>query len=261
MSDPIFSLEDKVIVMTGAAGLVGRTLCKALDERGAKIIGVDIAAANPAKVLGALGLSERAIFLEANVAKAAEVAALYAQVMERHGRCDVLICAHQYKPAGFLEARAEDFPEDLWDAVMETNLKGTFLLNRDFGKSMLAQGSGSIINFGSTYGVVSSNPALYEDNAMGNPLAYSASKGGVLMMSKYLGAYWAGRGVRVNCITPHGVWNNHEPAFEKRFNSMTPMGRMMQPDEVTGAVIFLASGASSYATGSNLLVEGGWSAW
>jgi NAD(P)-dependent dehydrogenase (short-subunit alcohol dehydrogenase family) len=126
---------------------------------------------------------------------------------------------------------------------------------------MLEQGKGSIINFASTYGVVSSNPDLYEGNSLGNPVAYSASKGGVIMLTKYLGAHWAARGVRVNCITPHGVWNNHEPGFVERFSAKSPMKRLMTAEEVVGAAVFLASDASSYATGSNLLVEGGWTAW
>jgi NAD(P)-dependent dehydrogenase (short-subunit alcohol dehydrogenase family) len=126
---------------------------------------------------------------------------------------------------------------------------------------MLETGKGSIINLASTYGVVSSNPALYEDNSLGNPIAYSASKGGIIMLSKYLGAYWAARGVRVNCVTPHGVENNHQDAFVKRFSAMSPMRRLMKVNEIVGAILYLASDASSYATGSNLLVEGGWTAW
>jgi NAD(P)-dependent dehydrogenase (short-subunit alcohol dehydrogenase family) len=153
------------------------------------------------------------------------------------------------------------FPEELWDAVIDVNLKGTFLMCRDFGRAMLERGKGSIVNFASTYGVVSSNPALYEGNSLGNPIAYSASKGGVVMLTKYLGAYWAERGVRVNCVTPHGVWNDHEPAFVERFSRFSPMRRLSRVDEVVGAVLFLASDASSYATGSNLLIDGGWTAW
>jgi NAD(P)-dependent dehydrogenase (short-subunit alcohol dehydrogenase family) len=126
---------------------------------------------------------------------------------------------------------------------------------------MLDQGHGSIINFASTYGVVSSDPSLYEGNSLGNPVAYSASKGAVIMLTKYLGAHWAANGVRVNCVTPHGVDNHQEAPFVKRFSSKSPMGRLMQVDEIVGAVLFLASDASSYATGSNVLVEGGWTAW
>ncbi len=132
---------------------------------------------------------------------------------------------------------------------------------REFGNYMLENGKGSIINFASTYGVVSSNPALYADNSMGNPLAYTASKGGVIALTKYLGSYWASRGVRVNAVTPHGVWNNHEDEFVKRFSAMSPMNRLSKSDEVVGGVIYLASEASSYVTGSNLLIEGGWTAW
>ena len=144
---------------------------------------------------------------------------------------------------------------------MDVNLKGTFLTCRDFGQVMLRQGQGSIVNFASTYGVVSSNPDLYEGNSLGNPIAYSVSKAGVIMLTRYLGAYWASRGVRVNCVTPHGVWNNHEPAFVERFASKSPMRRLMKVEEIVGAVLFLASDASSYATGSNVLIEGGWTAW
>jgi NAD(P)-dependent dehydrogenase (short-subunit alcohol dehydrogenase family) len=96
---------------------------------------------------------------------------------------------------------------------------------------------------------------------MGNPVAYSASKGGIMMLSKYLGTYWAKSGVRVNCVTPHGVLNNHEESFMEKFNQMSPMGRMMTAEEVVGATLFLACDASSYATASNVIIEGGWTAW
>ena len=181
--------------------------------------------------------------------------------LQKFGKVDVLINNHQFKPEGFLESRAESFSEELWDQILDVNLKGTFLMCRDFGNQMLKQGKGAIINLASTYGVVSSNPNLYTDNSLGNPVAYSASKGGVIMLSKYLGANWASRGVRVNCLTPHGVMNNFEDAFVDRFSSMSPMNRVMQVDEIIGAAIYLASDASSYVTGSNLLVEGGWTAW
>lgn len=258
MTDTLFDVKDRVILLTGACGLIGRTLAEALHIRGAKLVFADIPEAAPESLAaqheGSLGLA-------CNVAVAAEVEGLVASARRAFGRIDVLINNHQYKPKGFLEAQAENFPEELWDAILDVNLKGTFLTCREAGRLMLEQGGGSIINFASTYGVVSSNPDLYEGNSLGNPLAYSASKGGVVMLTKYLGAYWASRGVRVNCITPHGVWNRHEAAFEARFNAKSPMKRMMQPSEVVGAVLFLASEASSYATGSNLLVEGGWTAW
>lgn len=262
MTDPIFDVSGRVVVLTGACGLIGRKIAAELNARGAHLVLADLGRSDPegfARTLPAA--STRAIGVACDVGRAEEVRALVAAAQKEFARVDVLINAHQYKPSGFLSAKAESFPEELWDAIINANLKGTFLTCRDFGKIMLDQGKGAIINFASTYGIVSSNPALYEDNSMGNPLAYSASKGGVVMLTKYLGVYWAKRGVRVNCLTPHGVWNNHEPAFVERFSRMSPMGRLMQVDEVVGAVLYLASDASNYVTGTNLLVEGGWTAW
>ena len=257
--DPLFDVSGRVIVLTGACGLAGRTLAPALAERGARMVLVDIVAADPVAAAEALGGD--ALGIACDVAAADEVAAAAAAVTERFGHADVLINAHQHKPQGFLEARAEDFPEELWDAVMDVNLKGLFLACREFGRRMLERGSGSVVNLGSTYGLVSSNPDLYAANSLGNPLVYSASKGGVLMLTRYLGAHWASRGVRVNCVTPHGILNAHEDDFIRRFEAKSPMGRMMHADELVGAVLFLASDASSYATGSNVVVDGGWTAW
>jgi|APFre7841882630_1041343.scaffolds.fasta_scaffold50050_2 NAD(P)-dependent dehydrogenase (short-subunit alcohol dehydrogenase family) len=263
MTDPIFDIENRTIVLTGACGLIGRKLAEEFLARGAKLVLADLEMSDPAGLATLLNEKKAGYVYgkSCDVARSEEVASLVEYALEKCGRVDVLINSHQYKPKGFLVARAEEFPEELWDSIIGANLKGTFLTCRDFGKIMLQQGKGSIINFASTYGVVSSNPALYENNSLGNPLAYSASKGGVIMLTKYLGAYWAKGGVRVNCLTPHGVWNNHEEAFVERFSKMSPMGRLMKVDETVGAALFLASDASSYVTGTNLLVEGGWTAW
>lgn len=259
MTDELFDVKGRVVVLTGASGLIGRTLAGAFHARGARLALVDIPAARPAELAASLGAPAAAF--ECDVSQAPQVAALRDAVLARFGRVDVLINNHQFKPKGFTEAAAESFPQELWDAIIAVNLTGTFLTCRDFGAVMLRQGKGSIINVASTYGVVSSNPDLYENNSLGNPVAYTASKGGVIMLTRYLGAYWAERGVRVNCVTPHGVANNHEPAFVDRFARKSPMRRLMTADEVVGAVLFLASDASSYATASNVLVEGGWTAW
>jgi NAD(P)-dependent dehydrogenase (short-subunit alcohol dehydrogenase family) len=234
-------------------------LAEACHARGARLVLVDVAAAKPAESARRIG--DGVPGLACDVSKADEVGQLVQAVLARFGRVDVLINCQTFRPQGWAEARAETFPEELWDAIMEINLKGTFLVCRDFGQVMLRQGKGSIINFASTYGLVSSNPELYEGNSLGNPVAYSVSKAGVIMLTKYLGAHWASRGVRVNCVTPHGVWNNHEAGFVERFAVKSPMRRLMNVEEVIGAVLFLASEASSYATGSNVLIEGGWTAW
>jgi NAD(P)-dependent dehydrogenase (short-subunit alcohol dehydrogenase family) len=258
MYDQLFDIKDRVTVLTGARGLIGKKLAQSLEERGAKLVLVDVAGTQP-------GVSKESktnkLEVTCDVSDAAAVTSLLEVVLDHYQRVDVLINSHHYKPQGFTSAQAESFPEDLWDAIMNINLKGTFLTCREFGRAMLTQGKGSIVNIASTYGVVSSNPDLYRGNSLGNPVAYTASKGGVIMLTKYLGAHWAARGVRVNCVTPHGVWNNQEPGFVERFSEKSPMKRLMMVDEVVGAVLFLASDASSYATGSNVLIEGGWTAW
>ena len=259
MIDPLFDVNDKSVVLTGACGLIGRTLAVALAQRGARLVLADLDGAS-LDALNAAIEGNHTTFA-GNLARSETVSSLVDATVSAYGQADVLINCHQYKPSGFLSARAETFPEELWDAIIEANLKGTFLTCRDFGRVMLDQKAGSIINFASIYGVVSSNPALYADNSLGNPVAYSASKGGVIMLTKYLAAYWGKRGVRVNCITPHGVANNHEQQFVDRFSQMSPIGRMMVADEVIGAVMYLALDASRYSTGGNLLVDGGWTAW
>lgn len=258
-TDPLFDVAGKVVVVTGACGLIGRALAEALQARGARVVAVDVAAADPAAFAGRLGVG--AIGTTCDVRQLSDVQRLAELVRRECGHADVLINSHHHKPPGFLEAGAESFPEELWDAIVDVNLKGTFLTCREFGRMMLERGKGSIVNFASTYGVVSSNPGLYENNALGNPVAYSASKGGVIMLTRYLGAHWAQRGVRVNCVTPHGVANRQEAGFVERFSKMSPMRRLMTVQEIVGAVLFLASEASSYATASNLMIDGGWTAW
>jgi NAD(P)-dependent dehydrogenase (short-subunit alcohol dehydrogenase family) len=257
--DPVFSVASRTVVITGSCGLIGRELTRAFLKRGANVAGTDLSPLDKRPEF--TSADGRLLNMVADVTNARSVIDLARTVIERFGRVDVLINSHHYKPKGFTEALPEEFPEELWDAIVEVNLKATFLTCREFGRAMLKQGSGSIINFASTYGVVSSNPDLYEGNTLGNPIAYSASKGGVLMLTKHLGAYWAERGVRVNCVTPHGVENSQEASFVERFSRKSPMRRLMRIDEIVGAVVFLASDASSYATASNLLIEGGWTAW
>lgn len=257
--DPLFDVAGKSVVLTGACGLIGRALAAAFRERDSRLILVDVAGARPEEAARELGGGT--LGFACDVTNADEVGSLGRRVADVVGRIDVLVNSHHHKPAGFSEAKAETFPEELWDAILDVNLKGTFLTCREFGRLMLAQGNGSIINLASIYGVVSSNPELYEGNSLGNPVAYSASKGGVIMLTKYLGAYWAERGVRVNCVTPAGVWNNHEAGFVERFARHSPMRRLMTANEVVGAVLFLASDASTYATASNLMIDGGWTAW
>jgi NAD(P)-dependent dehydrogenase (short-subunit alcohol dehydrogenase family) len=181
-------------------------------------------------------------------------------VINTFGRIDGLVCGHQNK-THLKFVPFEHVSEENWDTVVEINLKGTFLLCQVIGSYMAEQGKGSIVNIPSTYSVVAPNQNLYKGTSLGCPAEYSASKGGVDALSRYLASYWASKKVRVNMITPHGVWNNHEEQFETNFARFSPLERLSFNHEVAPALIYLLSVASSYVTGDNMLVEGGWTVW
>ncbi len=126
---------------------------------------------------------------------------------------------------------------------------------------MLAQGKGSIINIASLYGIVSPHHRMYPGTEISQPPAYSVSKAGVIALTRYLGTLWADQGVRVNCITPGGVYHSHSETFRERYSRLCPTARMANKEEIRGALIYLASDASVYCTGHNLVVDGGWSVW
>jgi len=160
----------------------------------------------------------------------------------------------------------EEYPEASFDAVMDVNVKGTFLCCQVVGAAMAREGRGSIVNVSSVYGLLSPVQELYSfrrrrGETFVKPVAYSVSKSAVLNLTRYLATYWATSGVRVNTLTLAGVWNDQEQAFLDAWAERSPMGRMLEAREALGAVVFLASDASSYVTGSNVVVDGGWSAW
>ncbi len=257
-----FDLKGKVIVITGACGLIGRAFCEAVAQYGGQVVAADIEQADPVKF--AEGLSNRnqvkCIGFAVNVAEKKSVESLKAFALKEFGRIDGLVNGHQNKSHLIFEP-FENVSEENWDTVVEVNLKGTFLLCQIIGSYMAEQGSGSIVNIPSTYSVVAPNQNLYKGTKMGCPAAYSASKGGIDALSQYLASYWAAKAVRVNMITPHGVWNKHEEQFEKNFANFSPMQRMSYNHEVAPALVYLLSDASSYVTGNNMLVEGGWTTW
>jgi NAD(P)-dependent dehydrogenase (short-subunit alcohol dehydrogenase family) len=257
-----FELTDKVIVISGACGLIGRAFCEAAAQFGATIVCADIEAANPLAL--AQSLSEKhgrsMLGYALNVANKTEVESLKALVIETFGRIDGLVCGHQNK-SHLKFVPFEQVSEENWDTVVEINLKGTFLLCQIIGGYMAECGKGSIINIPSTYSVVAPNQNLYKGTSLGCPAEYSASKGGIDALSRYLASYWASKNVRVNMITPHGVWNNHEEQFEQNFARFSPMERLSYNHEVAPALVYLLSDASSYVTGDNMKVEGGWTVW
>ena len=258
----IFNLTGKVSVIFGATGLIGSAFAEGLADYGSHLALVDMNQSKCDLLAEEISLnsSSEIIGLQANIADRKSVEMTLEKVLDKFGKVDVLVNSAQNKTANFFQC-FEEFSDEEWDQIVNVNLKGVYLTCQIFGIQMVEQGGGSIINLASTYAVVAPNQQLYEGLKFGCPLPYAASKGGVVALSKYLAAYWAEKNVRVNMISPHGVYNNHEEQFVKNFSKMCPMGRMANKEEVVSALIYLASDASSFTTGHNLVTDGGWSVW
>lgn len=269
-----FSLVNRVAVVTGAAGLLGREHCRALAAAGATVIATDIDESACADVAVAL---ETEGFLAvhgiaADITDAASLGRLRDRVLRLGDRIDVLVnnaaindrCADP--GAAEQTSRFENFPDELFRKALDVNVTGTFLACRVLGTEMARRQGGSIINVASTYGMVGPDQRIYRradgSQAFWKSPVYPASKGAVLAFTRYLATYWADRRVRVNSLSPGGVSQpGQDSHFVEQYSERTPLGRMARSDELRGAVLFLASEASSYVTGANLVVDGGWTAW
>jgi NAD(P)-dependent dehydrogenase (short-subunit alcohol dehydrogenase family) len=272
MSEDLFSVRDKVVVVTGGLGQLGRQFTLALVGRGARVAVLD-AQVDARRVLERFGdrqVTDQMLFASVDVTQRRSIEAGLEQVTARWGMPHALInnAALDSPPGASTEENGpfESYPETSWDRVMEVNVKGVFLCSQVIGGAMAIAGRGAIINICSIYGIVSPDQRIYEYRAAGGapfykPVAYSASKSALTNLTRYLATYWAGRGVRVNTLTFGGVFNHQDEQFLAGYQARVPLGRMAREDEYNGPVIFLISDASSYMTGSNLVIDGGWTAW
>lgn len=268
MTDRLFSLDDRVVVVTGGLGQLGKQFTRALVGHGARVAVLDLA--ENGDVSGDGIPEDRVMYVQGDVTKRASLEAALETIREKWGDVYGLINnAALDSPPGASAAENgpfENYPEESWDRVMEVNAKGVFLCCQVFGGHMAEVGRGSIVNISSIYGVGSPDQRIYEYRRKGGddffkPVAYSASKSSLMNLTRYLATYWAEKGVRVNTLTLAGVFNNQDDDFLAGYTARMPMGRMAKPDEYNGAAVFLCSDASSYMTGSNLVMDGGWTAW
>jgi 2-deoxy-D-gluconate 3-dehydrogenase len=267
----LFDLTGRVAVVTGGAGFLGQQFSEALTEAGASVVVADINqkyAEDYAAVLEEQGAT--AMGIGTDITDPASVQDLIAETVSQYGSLDILVNSAAMDPK--FEGNSteehitsfEEFPLESWKEALDVNLTGMFLTCQAAAKIMRDSGKGSIINICSTYGISGPDQRLYEslgEPRLYKPVYYSVSKAGVLGLSKYIATYYEGTEIRCNALTPGGVERGHDQAFKDAYGSRTVMGRMAYPHEMKGAVVFLASEASSYMTGTNLVVDGGWTAW
>lgn len=254
-------LDGKVAIVTGGAGLLGPEFGSALAEQGAIVVLVDVSEEKVVAAAHSLtSFGGKTLGLRADITDPASVATMVNEVLAAFGKIDILVNGAAGRTPGFFAA-FEEYALSDWNAVVSANLTGTFLCCQAVGRHMKQNGGGSIINTSSIYGVVAPDQRIYEGSSINTPAVYSASKAGVVGLSRYLSTYWAKDNIRVNTITPGGVFNHQDPAFVREYETRTPMGRMGRAHELRGAIVFLASDMGSYVTGHNLIVDGGWTAW
>jgi NAD(P)-dependent dehydrogenase (short-subunit alcohol dehydrogenase family) len=267
----LFDLEGKVAIVTGGLGILGQGFCRGLAEFGASVAIVDLddvaCAAFAAEVKEESG--RPAIGIGCDVADPAAVEDMVERVVGELGAVHVLHNNAASKSTDLAKffAPFEDYSLEEWRRIMSVNIDAMFLCAKAAGRRMIEQGTGgSIIQTSSIYGIRGSDKRIYEgsfylNRQISNPGVYSTSKAAVVGLTTYLATYWADQGIRVNTLTPAGVESGQNETFKQRYSARVPLGRMAHADEMVGALIYLASDASTYVTGQNIVVDGGLSAW
>ncbi len=266
-----FSLTGKTAIITGALGFLGQYLCRGFAEAGANVVAVDLDNDKCEKFALALGKNYKikSLGIACNVCDPVSVRLMKEQSCKKFTSIDILInnAAYKSKDPARLHAPFEKYSLQEWKGMMDVNVNGVFLCSQAIGSVMAEQEcGGSIIQMSSIYGIMGTDHRIYEGsnrsgNRTNNPASYSASKGAILSLTKYLATYWSRKGVRVNALSPGGIENAQNTEFINEYSKRVPIGRMAKPTELVGALIFLASDESSYVTGQNIVVDGGLTSW
>ncbi len=267
----MFNLEDKVAVVTGGAGILGSHFCSGLAESGARVVVVDLQEKKALSLARELQLqyNSEAIGLGCDVSNPQSVNTMVEQVVAEFGGINILHnnAAGKSDNLNDFFAPFEEYSLDQWRQIMAVNLDGMFLVAQAIGKQMVEQGiGGSIIQTASIYGIMAPDHRIYKGSfylgrQINTPAVYTASKAGVVGLTKYLATYWANKKIRVNTLTPGGVESGQNEEFKNSYSNRIPMERMANANEMVGALLYLASDASSYVTGQNIIVDGGLNAW
>jgi NAD(P)-dependent dehydrogenase (short-subunit alcohol dehydrogenase family) len=266
---PSFDLGGKTCIVTGALGLLGKHHCRALAAHGASVVVADVSGPAAEDFAGQLGPQHLGLGIDVN--RRCSLEAARDAILRKFGRIDALVNnaaindMFESPTAAADQSKFEHYPLELFQRSLDVNVTGLFLASQVFGTPMAKAGRGSIVNIASTYGMVGPDQSIYRRPDGSQPFykspAYPTTKGAVLNFTRYLAAYWGPAGVRVNSLSPGGVENGQEPYFVESYSHKTMLGRMAKPHEMGGALVFLASDASAYMTGANLVVDGGWTAW
>ena len=269
-----FDLTNKWVVVTGAAGLLGRQHSTALLEVNANLVLLDKDKNKIIQVaheLNQLGFSGKILNYEIDITNESKVQAINDNLLAKKISISVLINNAAINPKyevlaeGKNGSRVEDFDLLDWDLQLDVGLKGAFICSKVFGSNMAKQGNGVILNIASDLSIIAPDQRIYKNNSNQlqnvKPITYSVIKSGLIGMTKYLATYWNESNVRVNAISPGGVYEKQDSEFVDRLTKLIPLGRMASPDEYKSAIQFLCSDASSYMTGQNLVIDGGRSVW
>ena len=263
-----FRLDNKVVILTGSAGRIGQRFSHVISDAGAHVVLVDTQEKSNKKLENELKsrYNTNPSSFKIDITKKHSVIELQKSVLKKYKKVDILVNNAHSIPRTHpkRDAPFEDYPLELWDEAISSNLRGIFLCSQEFGKIMLKQKKGVIINISSIYGMVGPDQRIYGKSRLDSPAFYSATKGAVVNLTRYLAAYWHQKNIRVNTLTLGGVFDpnlHKDKNFVKNYSNKTIIGRMGKKEDFDGALLFLASDASEYVTGSNIVVDGGWTAW